>query len=581
MPVSSHTEIRQRDRSKSPKMRYTQRTLTETKRTTVSRTGEAKHLRRDESHKPPLCVNTDGVRKQRDNAVMTVAEYCNMKNVWTDKKILCSLMIFRVISAIIVHTWYVPDEYWQSLEVAHKIVFGYGHLTWEWREGLRGTLYPGVIAVLYKVVDLLGLDSREVVILFPRIMQAMFSSVGDFYLMLLARRLFGCEASKWVIVSQLTSWFIFYAASRTLTNTAEMVLTTIALYYFPWPDKYLHKDNNLRNSWQSEVMYLSLAALACVVRPTAVITWVPLCLWHLRMGVVPLRTLMQKFLPVALVSLGTSTVIDRFFYGRWVFVHYNFLHFNFLTDLSSFYGAHSWHWYFTQGMLAVVPSHIIPAILGVMRTRKKALAWIIMWNISLLSLKAHKEFRFLLPILPLVSLYAGYLMKSLTKGRDGTTRKTSALILLVYLIVTNTPVALYTSLVHQQGTLNVMKHISESSIQSKQMSVLFLMPCHSTPYYSYVHKNIEMQFLTCEPNLEGAEGYVDEADTFYNIPLLWLGQHASPYKSVPTHVVMFDVLVPKIQVWLHKYRFNQCAQFFHTHFPEGRVGSEVVVFCRA
>ncbi|KAJ6296068.1 hypothetical protein OIU78_023996 [Salix suchowensis] len=27
------------------------------------------------------------------------------------------------------------DEHWQALEVAHRIVFGYGHLTWEWRKG--------------------------------------------------------------------------------------------------------------------------------------------------------------------------------------------------------------------------------------------------------------------------------------------------------------------------------------------------------------------------------------------------------------------------------------------------------------
>lgn len=31
----------------------------------------------------------------------------------------------RVASVFIVQTFYVPDEYWQSLEVAHKITFGY------------------------------------------------------------------------------------------------------------------------------------------------------------------------------------------------------------------------------------------------------------------------------------------------------------------------------------------------------------------------------------------------------------------------------------------------------------------------
>ena len=38
---------------------------------------------------------------------------------------LGSLMIFRVLNALLCSTSFVPDEYWQSLEVAHKMVFGY------------------------------------------------------------------------------------------------------------------------------------------------------------------------------------------------------------------------------------------------------------------------------------------------------------------------------------------------------------------------------------------------------------------------------------------------------------------------
>lgn len=38
---------------------------------------------------------------------------------------LGSLMVFRVLNALLCSTSFVPDEYWQSLEVAHKVVFGY------------------------------------------------------------------------------------------------------------------------------------------------------------------------------------------------------------------------------------------------------------------------------------------------------------------------------------------------------------------------------------------------------------------------------------------------------------------------
>lgn len=50
-----------------------------------------------------------------------------------------------------------------------------------------------------------------------------------------------------------------------------------------------------------------------------------------------------------------------------------------------------------------------------------------------------------------------------------------------------------------------------------------------------------MRFLECPPDL-GKDGYVNEADRFYDKPLQWL-RTSFPYKSsLPTHLVMFDVL---------------------------------------
>jgi len=57
-----------------------------------------------------------------------------------------------------------------------------------------------------------------------------------------------------------------------------------------------------------------------------------------------------------------------------------------------------------------------------------------------------------------------------------------------FLAITNIPLALYTCTVHQKGTIDVMEYIQveSSKLKSKDnMSVLFLMPCHSTPFYRY------------------------------------------------------------------------------------------------
>lgn len=56
------------------------------------------------------------------------------------------------------------------------------------------------------------------------------------------------------------------------------------------------------------------------------------------------------------------------------------------------------------------------------------------------------------------------------------------------LLVTNLLPALYTGLVHQRGALDVMKHLqtlcdTDSLTTHPQPDILFLMPCHSTPFY--------------------------------------------------------------------------------------------------
>lgn len=79
-------------------------------------------------------------------------------------QVFSAILFVRVLSVFLVQTWYVPDEYWQTLEVAHKQVFGYGALTWEWAKGIRNYLYPSVVAGLYAVLKFTGLDHPEALV---------------------------------------------------------------------------------------------------------------------------------------------------------------------------------------------------------------------------------------------------------------------------------------------------------------------------------------------------------------------------------------------------------------------------------
>lgn len=146
-------------------------------------------------------------------------------------------------------------------------------------------------------------------------------------------------------------------------------------------------------------------------------------------------------------------------------------------------------------------------------------------------------------------------------------------------------VCLYTGLLHQRGTLDVIGHLQTLCDDSDPSTpplpeVLFLMPCHSTPFYSHIHCPMKMRFLECPPDLTGDESYVDEAERFFADPHHWL-RTSFPYKSMlPTHLVFFDVLEMELSTFLDGNRFMRSTEIFHTHVPEGRVGKSILVYQR-
>ncbi|XP_012971538.1 GPI mannosyltransferase 3 [Mesocricetus auratus] len=472
----------------------------------------------------------------------------------------------RIFNCFLVQTSFVPDEYWQSLEVAHHMVFRYGYLTWEWTERLRGYTYPLIFASIYKILHLLGKDSVQLLIWIPRLAQALLSAVADVRLYSLMKQVGKQEVARWVFFCQLCSWFTWYCCTRTLSNTMETALTATALFYYPL------EGSRSMNS----VKYSFLVALACIVRPTALIPWVPLLFRHFYQEQRKLHLVLHHLLPVGFITFSLSLIIDRIFFGQWTLVQFNFLKFNVLQNLGTFYGSHPWHWYFSQGFPVVLGTHLPFFIHGCFLAPRRLhiLLLTVLWTLLVYSMLGHKEFRFIYPVLPFCMVFCGYSLAHLKAWRKAA---------LSFLLLSNTLLALYTGLVHQRGTLDVMHHIQHVCPRGPDpasASVFIMMPCHSTPYYSHVHCPLSMRFLQCPPDLTGKAQYLDEADVFYLNPLSWLRQEFRSNASLPTHLVTFSVLEKEIYAFLTSGSYERTATFFHTHWPEGRIGSHVHVYER-
>jgi phosphatidylinositol glycan class B len=252
-----------------------------------------------------------------------------------------------------------------------------------------------------------------------------------------------------------------------------------------------------------------------------------------------------------------------------IFTPILFFKVNVVNNISLFYGVHTWHWYISQGipfMMTTMSPLLVYGFYAIWNHpaiyhRAQSLLQLSVWIIVVYSLLPHKEFRFLFPIMPILLIMCAYGLSQL----NSRWRK-----LAVWLLIgTQLPMALYTSLWHQRGVMDVMWWLRDQPVSS----VGFLMPCHSTPWYSVLHKSTPMWFLTCEPPLDDR---VDEADQFYQNPITYLEQH----KKQTSHLVLFDNLYTQLNGYLKEQGFTECQRFFNSHFHDDtRRRGDVVVLC--
>ena len=73
---------------------------------------------------------------------------------------MLGVLLFRIAVALGTRSFFQPDEYFQSLEPAHHLVFGYGFLTWEWLtpKPIRSILYPLLNVPVFALLKVTGLS---------------------------------------------------------------------------------------------------------------------------------------------------------------------------------------------------------------------------------------------------------------------------------------------------------------------------------------------------------------------------------------------------------------------------------------
>lgn len=304
------------------------------------------------------------------------------------------LLGFRVFNALFLATSFDPDEFWQSVEgggvaralrgvrlspspmrcsrarspVAHRLVFGFGYLTWEWEPSvaLRSFVHPSLFAALFQALKATSLDSTLAVVnkraqrqqnthrlarsqshaIVAKIAvvgaQAGASELGGrhrlAHLSLDASALWlgHCVAfgratdARWAplgrsaltdrrpqLILSTCNWFLFYCLPRTYSNCLETTLLLAA--FLCWP-----RVEQLAATSRAAVASLALAALACLVRPTAAVYVAPLAACSLAAclkssaaaSAAAARRLVGSALCVGALALLLGVLVDSVGYDR-------------------------------------------------------------------------------------------------------------------------------------------------------------------------------------------------------------------------------------------------------------------------
>ncbi len=154
-------------------------------------------------------------------------------------------------------TFFQPDEHYQTTEIAHRLVFGYGYKSWEWSSSAdtstlrnvsyltaavrnlldgpsRSILHPLLFVPGYYFFRLTGLDQTCLLVLFPRLQQALIAAAGDYYTFRLAHRMGGPVVAWLATLVNLSNLYTLFTATRTFSNSTEAAVTAAALFYWPY-----------------------------------------------------------------------------------------------------------------------------------------------------------------------------------------------------------------------------------------------------------------------------------------------------------------------------------------------------------
>ncbi|XP_075244605.1 GPI alpha-1,2-mannosyltransferase 3-like [Convolutriloba macropyga] len=472
----------------------------------------------------------------------------------------------------------VPDEFYQGPEVAYNLVFGHNEFTWEWQYQLRSFMHPLFYAFGYKLLKSYELDFSILLVILPRLQHAVLSIIAETMFCVKINEVFGMAVASWTAFCLSTCIFANHCLTRTLSNSLETSFMMLAFSYFPvWNESLLRTHNRRINFFK----FLVFSALACFARPTSAVLSVPMSLYCLYNLDFKMSIIFQMGF-VGFSALFTQITIDSLLYGgKTTFPLWNFVKFNFLSDKNKIFGTNHPLWYLYAGVPGVLGTFLPFFLLGVYKSwtdkrMSKLMLFLIAWAVFVYSIPPHKEMRFILPVLPLMLVYAAYYFANCASTRTQNLCRWS-------LASINAIVTLYLSITHQSGSIFAAHYLNIRLKSIESPSVAILTPCYTLPGRTHMHiSNLTIRSLDCRPNLSNKPNYYTETQLFLEDPHNWVLENFGNERTFAnfSYVVMFDYVHSHLKDVLSRDDMYLDKTFHYSHFADRNDGQSknILVF---
>lgn len=287
---------------------------------------------------------------------------------------------------------YWPDEIFQTLEPAHRAVYHYGFIAWEFVQGARNWAFPGLLAGFLKLCEAVGLSSPRGYLLAVRLLMGSVSLGSAYGSALLARRLGATRFSAavagacWALVAPA-----IYFSTRALSETASGLPVVFGLALAA-PQEATRQER-----W----LGAALLGLSVLLRlQNGVFCAGLLALYALRGA---RRSLLVATVVFGLFAVGYG-LLDRLTWGDWFHSALLYVRFNLIEGKASIRGTADAAYYartlFHSMPLPALALGLFPALAV---RRAPGVAWTAWAFLALHSVIPHKELRFILPVLPVLA----------------------------------------------------------------------------------------------------------------------------------------------------------------------------------